>query len=65
MTPKGKEFPYMLELWGDNFVMLLDDVVEAKLEPRMLAKRTKCLWYRPLRIKNAKNVAGADLTKSR
>jgi hypothetical protein len=57
-TPESKKFVNVLWSWCDDFAaMLLDDVVETELELRMLTERTKCLWHRPLRIQNGKDVA--------
>jgi hypothetical protein len=62
MTPKGEKFLHMLQLRDYGFVtMLLNEIMEAELELRMLAEGTKCLWYRPLWIQNGKNVADANL----
>jgi hypothetical protein len=41
---------------------LLDDVVEAKLEPRVLAVCAKCVWYGPIRVEDGEDVADAALT---
>ena len=46
---------------GSVGVALLDDIVEAKLKPRVVAVSAKCVWYGPVRIEDGEDVADAAL----
>ena len=44
---------------GSVGIALLDDMVEAKLKPRVIAVSAKCVWYGPVRIEDGEDVADA------
>jgi hypothetical protein len=61
-APGGEKVRNVLLLRCDHVgVALLDDIVEAKLEPRVLAVSAKCVWYGPVRVDDGEDVADAAL----
>ena len=65
LLPEGQEVSDMFLLRGDHLgVVLLDDIVKAKLELRMLAEGAKCVWHGPVGVKDGEDVADATLAVS-
>ena len=61
-APEGEKVRNVLLLGcGSVGVALLDDIVEAKLKPRVVAVSAKCVWYGPVRIEDGEDVADAAL----